>query len=483
MSPDDRKTYDQYGAKGRNLRDTEFYTRTRKLSPRHSRSHFLGTSTESPRALPVSFAASAFSVVSDTGRAFTSRWKHWPSFGPFWVAPQFSLQRARFPTYTFGKHVREHASTGFSSKPGGFLVFSYALSILNVHESNQILYLVSCRVFVSEDFYVYFINFGYVLRKLWVLEVRTLNLENLEIPRGNRPSLQTGKLDKTVIFPLSMLSVLRDNDVVVEIELPVPDTHPTSTESSGSNSSTWLELYIESVHVEMFCYYTNQVMSGLYLMDVGKVFVVSSVWCSMLNILYLRLKVLELSSFLSLQVHFQCFLTPNECSPLVRSIGHLLDRFGLRHSSPSNELASRPIPLENVSGSMPGVWVQVLGARAPKIERLITNTEQSEETVRGLLFTPGRENWVRGILAPVFLGRAPKVLELSPFPSLQVHFQWFLTPDERSLLVGSIGHLLIVLGRAIVLPLTSSLPDLYLRKTCQGAWQECGLKSSEHEPQ
>uniref|UniRef100_A0A9I9EDT9 Uncharacterized protein n=1 Tax=Cucumis melo TaxID=3656 RepID=A0A9I9EDT9_CUCME len=30
-------------------------------------------------------------------------------------------------------------------------------------------------------------------------------------------------------------------------------------------------------------------MSGLHLMYVGKVFVVSSVWCSMLNILYLRL--------------------------------------------------------------------------------------------------------------------------------------------------------------------------------------------------
>uniref|UniRef100_A0A9I9EGH9 Uncharacterized protein n=1 Tax=Cucumis melo TaxID=3656 RepID=A0A9I9EGH9_CUCME len=50
------------------------------------------------------------------------------------------------------------------------------------------------------------------------------------------------------------------------------------------------------------------------------------------------------------------------------------------HSSPSNELASRPIPPENVSGSMPGVWVEVLGARDPKIERLMTNTEQREET-------------------------------------------------------------------------------------------------------
>uniref|UniRef100_A0A9I9EH54 Uncharacterized protein n=1 Tax=Cucumis melo TaxID=3656 RepID=A0A9I9EH54_CUCME len=39
----------------------------------------------------------------------------------------------------------------------------------------------------------------------------------------------------------------------VEIELLVPDTLPTSAESSESNSSTWLELYFESVHVEMFC--------------------------------------------------------------------------------------------------------------------------------------------------------------------------------------------------------------------------------------
>uniref|UniRef100_A0A9I9E3T6 Uncharacterized protein n=1 Tax=Cucumis melo TaxID=3656 RepID=A0A9I9E3T6_CUCME len=46
------------------------------------------------------------------------------------------------------------------------------------------------------------------------------------------------------------------------------------------------------------------------------------------------------------------------------------------------------------------------------------------------------------ILARVFLGRALEVLELSPFPSLQVHFQWFLTPDKRAPLVGSIGHLL-----------------------------------------
>ncbi|KAA0066851.1 reverse transcriptase [Cucumis melo var. makuwa] len=61
-----------------------------------------------------------------------------------------------------------------------------------------------------------------------------------------------GTVCTQVIFPLSTLSVLRDNDAVVEIELPVPDTLPTSAESSESNSSTWLELYVEFVHVEMF---------------------------------------------------------------------------------------------------------------------------------------------------------------------------------------------------------------------------------------
>uniref|UniRef100_A0A9I9EG08 Uncharacterized protein n=1 Tax=Cucumis melo TaxID=3656 RepID=A0A9I9EG08_CUCME len=161
-----------------------------------------------------------------------------------------------------------YSSTKFSSKPGGFLVFSDALSILELYKLNQKLYLVSCIVFENEEFYVYFINFGYVLRKLWVLEVRISNLENLELwvvmPRGNRPSLQTGELDKTIIFPLSTLSVLRDNDAVVsagraslrqrrwecigrilglvEIELPAPNALPTSAESSRSNSSTWLEL-------------------------------------------------------------------------------------------------------------------------------------------------------------------------------------------------------------------------------------------------
>ncbi|KAA0053276.1 uncharacterized protein E6C27_scaffold102G00750 [Cucumis melo var. makuwa] len=111
---------------------------------------------------------------------------------------------------------------------------------------------------------------------LWFVLIGLSYPEGTMRPRGNRPSLQTGKLDKTVIFQLSTLSVLRDNDAVlilfkmfptfqVEIELPMPDTLPTFAESFESNSSTWLELYFESVHVEMFCYLTNQVMSGLHL--------------------------------------------------------------------------------------------------------------------------------------------------------------------------------------------------------------------------
>ncbi|TYK11693.1 gag protease polyprotein [Cucumis melo var. makuwa] len=45
-----------------------------------------------------------------------------------------------------------------------------------------------------------------------------------------------GTVCTQVIFLLSTLSVLHDNDAVVEIELPVPDTLPTSAESSKSNS-------------------------------------------------------------------------------------------------------------------------------------------------------------------------------------------------------------------------------------------------------
>ena len=97
-------------------------------------------------------------------------------------------------------------------------------------------------------------------------------------------------------------------------------------------------------------------------------------------------------------------------------------------------------------------WIEVLEVRAPKIDRLMANTKQREETVGGQLFTPRRENCIQGILIHVFLGRALEVLELSPFPSLQVHFQWFLTPDERSTLDGSIGHLLDRFGSHLISP-------------------------------
>ncbi|TYK27281.1 uncharacterized protein E5676_scaffold244G00490 [Cucumis melo var. makuwa] len=40
--------------------------------------------------------------------------------------------------------------TGFSSKPGGFLVFSDAFSILEVHKSNQKLYLVEIELPVPD---------------------------------------------------------------------------------------------------------------------------------------------------------------------------------------------------------------------------------------------------------------------------------------------------------------------------------------------
>ncbi|KAA0067117.1 hypothetical protein E5676_scaffold598G00400 [Cucumis melo var. makuwa] len=160
--------------------------------------------------------------------------------------------------------------TRVSSKPGGFLVFSDALSILEVHKSNQKLYLIRSgrepRILYclcSGKFWTNWLRISFSF--LQVLEVRISNLENLEMPRGNRSSLQTGELDKTVIFLLSTLSVLYDNNAVVEIELPVPDTLPTSAESFGSNSSTWLELYFEFVHVEMLFYKPSDVRAASYV--------------------------------------------------------------------------------------------------------------------------------------------------------------------------------------------------------------------------
>ena len=71
-----------------------------------------------------------------------------------------------------------------------------------------------------------------------------------------------------------------------------------------------------------------------------------------------------------------------------------------------------------------------------------------------------------GILVRIFLGRILEVLKLNLFSSLLVHFQWFLTLDEHSPLVGSIVIFKTILGRALVRPPTSSLPDLYLGKMC-----------------
>ncbi|KAA0040575.1 putative integrase [Cucumis melo var. makuwa] len=92
------------------------------------------------------------------------------------------------------------------STSGGFLVFSDALSILEVHKSNQKLCLMNwLRISFS-----------------FLLDIESGKSGKWDL-RGNRPSLQIGELDKTVIFPLSTFCVLRDNDAVVEIELKVPD--------------------------------------------------------------------------------------------------------------------------------------------------------------------------------------------------------------------------------------------------------------------
>ncbi|TYK15867.1 hypothetical protein E5676_scaffold637G00440 [Cucumis melo var. makuwa] len=133
------------------------------------------------------------------------------------------------------------SSTGSSSKPRGFLVFSDALSILEVHKSNQKLY--------------------------WDIESGKSGKWDV-VPRGNRPSLQTGKLDKTVIFLLSMLSVLRDNNTVVEIELPVPDTLPTSAKSSRQTPvrgwSCILSMFMLKCFVRLF-YKPSDVRAASYV--------------------------------------------------------------------------------------------------------------------------------------------------------------------------------------------------------------------------
>ena len=83
---------------------------------------------------------------------------------------------------------------------------------------------------------------------------------------------------------------------------------------------------------------------------------------------------------------------------------------------------------------------------------------------------------MQGILIHIFLGRTLEVLELSLFPLLEVHFQWFLTLDKRLPLIGRVLAILsIVSGCTLVLPSTSSLPNLYFGKMNKGRCQECRL--------
>ena len=65
-----------------------------------------------------------------------------------------------------------------------------------------------------------------------------------------------------------------------------------------------------------------------------------------------------------------------------------------------------------------------------------------------------------------------------------MHFQWFLTPDERSPLVRrALAIFSIVSGCTLVFCPTSSLRDLHFVWMCEGQCQECKLKSSEYESQ
>uniref|UniRef100_A0A9I9EJ90 Uncharacterized protein n=1 Tax=Cucumis melo TaxID=3656 RepID=A0A9I9EJ90_CUCME len=127
------------------------------------------------------------------------------------------------PLYNLGA-----TSTGFSSKPGGFLVFSDALSIQEVHKSNQKLYLRTSNSVLS--------LFGAILDEL----VENLVFISSEIHEHGRT--------KPIYDSNARFWLLTGQEEIgrvykpVEIELPLPDTLPTSAESSGSNSSTWLEL-------------------------------------------------------------------------------------------------------------------------------------------------------------------------------------------------------------------------------------------------
>uniref|UniRef100_A0A9I9E5P4 Uncharacterized protein n=1 Tax=Cucumis melo TaxID=3656 RepID=A0A9I9E5P4_CUCME len=120
-----------------------------------------------------------------------------------------------------------------------------------------------------------------------------------------------GTVCTQVIFSLSTLSVLHDNDAVVSAGRILLrqrrwecQAGPTTSHSLGLVAHSFqnrlssrclihyqrlLKVWNQTPVRGWSCYFTNQVMSGLHLMYVGKVFVVSSVWFSMLNILYLRL--------------------------------------------------------------------------------------------------------------------------------------------------------------------------------------------------
>ena len=74
-----------------------------------------------------------------------------------------------------------------------------------------------------------------------------------------------------------------------------------------------------------------------------------------------------------------------------------------------------------------------------------------------------------GILVCIFFGRTPEVLKLRPFHSLEVHFNWLLTPDDHSPLVGkALAIFSIVSGCTLFLSPKSLLPALYFEKMCEG---------------
>ena len=102
----------------------------------------------------------------------------------------------------------------------------------------------------------------------------------------------------------------------------------------------------------------------------------------------------------------------------------------------------------------------------------MTNTTQNKEIVAGLRFLP-------------HYGKLSSGNYGSHFPSMnaKMHFKIFLSPNEHSPLVArALLILFIVAGCTLVLPPTSSLPNLYFEKMGEGRYQECRLKSSEYEP-